>query len=108
MNTVLLVAVGTSFLLPEEFFWVTLLAVAGILVANMLAGRTNGVPFAFPTSRLFLGLVVLSGILLLGSHAAARELDGPWANVALAVAAGATYAVASWVHHRSTRREGAR
>lgn len=108
VNTVLLVALGLSFLAPERALWVTLLIVLAVVGANLLAGRVNGAPFALPTSRAFLGLVAVSGFLLVASHAAARELDTALGNVALSLAAGATYAVACWVHHRSTRGEGAR
>lgn len=102
VNSILLTALGLSFLLPESGMWVTLLVAFGIIGANLLAGRANGVPFALPTSRAFLGLVALSGALLLGAHAAVREIEGPGLAVVLSVAAGATYAVGCWVHRRST------
>lgn len=104
VNSLLLVALGLSFLLPDGTTWVIPLVVALVLAANLLAGRINGVPFALPTSRTFLGLVALSGVLLVSCRVAADV--SATLTVALALAAGATYAVASWVHIRSTRLGG--
>lgn len=103
VNSLLIAAIGLSFQLPERAMWVTLALSLLLAGANLLAGRVNGVPFALPTSRLFVGLVAVSAVLLLASRTAAREADGPWLNVAVSLAAGATYAVASRVHFRSTR-----
>lgn len=108
VNCLLLTALGLTFLLPERHLWVTLLVAGAVIGANLLAGRANGAPFALPTSRAFLGLVALSALLLAGAMLAGSDHDSTVGNVAFSVAAGLVYAVASWVHHRSTRGEGAR
>lgn len=104
VNVVLLVALGLSFLVPEPAGMPVTLVVAGsVIAANLLAGRANGAPFALPTSRVFLGLVAVSALLLVAAMMAARDLDNPVGNVACSVAAGLVYAIACVVHHRSTR-----
>ena len=104
VNTLLLGAVGLSYLLQGSIPWLTVVVALAVVGVNLLAGRITGVPYALPTSRLFLSGVVVTGICLVAVVVVAPVVDRAWPVVVLSLLAMVSYALGSWAHVRSTRR----
>ncbi len=103
-NALLLGGVALAGLIPSSMVGaIAVLIIASAMAAlNLFAGRRIGTPFAIPTSRGFRILVTASAAFVIGALLA-RAAEVEWAIIACAVAAMLSYAIASVLHHRSTR-----
>lgn len=104
VNAVLLGAMALTPLVGTSGPSAVVAVAFALVVANLAAGRSNGAPFALPTSRGFLVAVALSTLCVVLALVTASLTDSAAPVVALAVGATATYAAGSVVHHRSTHR----
>lgn len=104
VNSLLLGAVGLCFLLDRWSLPALVGVAAAIWAVNLGVGRSTGVPFALPTSKTFLAWVAASTVCLVTASVLASEVDERWPVVVASAGAMLCYAIASWVHHRSTRR----
>lgn len=81
----------------------TLVCAVTLALLNYWAGRLIGTPFAIPTSRGFLALVILAGVFMLAS-VFARGTGATWFIVFCAAGAVVSYGLGSVLHYRSTRK----
>ena len=104
-NAVLLAGMALTPLVEPTMAASLLALVAGVSLAyiNNRAGQIIGTPFAIPTSKVFLGFVIVAGICTVTS-VLLRGTVSPQTTIALAVGALLSYPVGSFAHYRSTRK----
>lgn len=104
-NALLLGAITLTSLLDSSMMASLLILVLGVGVAliNYQAGRLMGTPYAVPTSKVFLGFVILAGAST-ATAVVLRETLSEQGIIACASGAVISYGLGSVVHYRSTRR----
>lgn len=75
----------------------------GVALINYRAGRLMGTPYAVPTSKVFLGLVILAGAST-ATAVVLRETLSEQGIIACAAGAIISYGLGSVVHYRSTHK----
>lgn len=75
-----------------------------MIAANYLAARALNIPWAIPSSRVFIGALSVCIVVAVGALMLADVVDTLWPFIALAAGNAVIYLIGCFHHHRTATR----